>query len=317
MKNIEIRVSPYRSGRQMTRLTIDGVDVVSNESRLTAFVVRKNVYEWLYPYSRGFQKWQGILPEFVRELNDDTFDITYHGRERDYQFFRDGMAAQQESLTRRGMETDVSQRFVPLSTPTGMVNNVKNLLQDFIDTIVQRLDGDGYEELINLREKISAFPVALDDLHGLAEEFPGMLAERGAVLCGEGIRVIAVDGSKAIRDLQEDLAEPLKKAQDDEDPFVLICLLGEASEQNQRKCIQALEQMDIKLRSSAVCMVASDASQCADAFSDYLDEIYLPFMVSGVIDGMAQTAEQLKNRYEDAYIFQIYNDVRDLQDSLA
>ena len=317
MKKIEILVSPYRNGGQMTRLTIDGVDVVSNESRLTAFVVRKNVYEWLYPYSRGFQKWQGILPEFVRELNDDTFDITYHGRERDYQFFRDVVAAQQESLTRRGMETDVLQRFVRLSAPTGMVASVKNLLKDFIDTSVQRLDGEGYEGLKKLREKMSEFPIALYDLSGIADELPGMLAERGAVLSGKGIRMTVLDGAKTLRDLQDDLCEPLEKAQDDENPFVLICLQGEASEQNQKKSTLILDQLDIRLRSSAVCVVASDASQCADAFSDYLDEIYLPFLVSGVIEGMARAAEQLKNRHEDAYIFQIYNDVRDLQESMA
>jgi hypothetical protein len=75
--------------------------------------------------------------------------------------------------------------------------------------------------------------------------------------------------------------------------------------------------MDVRLRSCGACVTAADAAQCADAFGDYLNEVYLPSLVGGVIEGMAQAAEQLKNRYEDAYIFQIYNDVKDLQESMA
>lgn len=317
MKKIEIYVNPYRSSGQMTRFCIDGVDVVSNESRLTAFVVRKNMFEWLYPYSRGFQKWQGILPELVRELNDDTFDIEFHGRERDDQFLRDVLSVQQESLVRRGMETEVSHRFIPLDAATGIVDHVRSLLKDFIDTVVQRLDGDGFEVLKKLREKMSAYPVVLDDLTGMTDELHGMLAERGAVISGKGIRVILLDGAKTLRDLQDDLCESVEKAKEEENPFVLICLLGEASEQNQKKCMLILEQLDIRLRISAVCTAVSDAAQCGEAFSDYLNENYLPFIAGGVIEGMARVAEQLKNRYEDAYVFQIYDDVKELQESMA
>ncbi len=317
MKRIEIQVNPYHCGSQITRLTIDGIEVMSNVSRLTTFVVRKNMYEWLTPFSRGFQKWEGILPEFVRELNDDTFDITFIGRVRDYPFFRDAVASQQESLMRRGMQTNLSQRFVPLGAPAGMVNSVKDLLKDFIETVVQRLDGDCYEGLKALRDKMSVFPVALDDLSGMADELPGMLKERGAVLWDRGIRVIVLDGAKTARDLQEDLLEVLGKDHDEGNPFILICLIGDSAEQAQKKCMLMLEQINVRSRISAVCAIAADADQCASLFDNYLNELYLPFVASEVTVGMFRIAEQLKNRYEDAYIFQIYNDIRDLQESMT
>ncbi len=316
MKRIEITVSPFRREGQLTRLVIDGMNVESNENRLTAFVVRKNFYEWLYPYSRGFQKWQGILPELVRELNDDTFVITFHGRERDFQTLREVMAAQQESLARRGMETSAQVSHVLPESPRGMVKNIRAVLDDFIDTVVQRLDGDGYEGLKKLRDRMSVFPTALHDMAGMPEDLDVSLKERGAALNRRGISVVVLDASRLPRDLQDDLQSAMETERDAGDLFILLCLVGDGTDANRTKCSALMEQLDIPLRLCADCAIAADAEGILQAFDRYVSEVYLPSQAVGVVEEMAKAAGQLKSRYEDSYIFQICDQIWDLQESL-
>lgn len=74
MIKIQIFFNPYM---QSTRLFIDGQERLNCGSRLDEFIVGQPIDKWLAPYVFSYQKWNGLLPELMEELNDDDLYVEF------------------------------------------------------------------------------------------------------------------------------------------------------------------------------------------------------------------------------------------------
>ena len=74
MIKIQIFFNPYT---QSTRLIIDGQERLNSGLRLNEFIVGQPIAKWLTPYVFSYQKWDGLLPELMDELNDDELQLEF------------------------------------------------------------------------------------------------------------------------------------------------------------------------------------------------------------------------------------------------
>lgn len=74
MRNVEIYFNPYS---ESTRLIIDGEERIGGETRLEEFIVGQPLDKWLSPYVFSYQRWNGLLPELMEDLNDDDLNLTF------------------------------------------------------------------------------------------------------------------------------------------------------------------------------------------------------------------------------------------------
>ncbi len=74
MIKIQIFFNPYM---QSTRLFIDEQERLNCGSRLDEFIVGQPIDKWLAPYVFSYQKWNGLLPELMEELNDDDLYVEF------------------------------------------------------------------------------------------------------------------------------------------------------------------------------------------------------------------------------------------------
>ena len=74
MRKVEIYFNPYS---ESTRLIIDGEERTGGETRLEEFIVGQPLDKWLSPYVFSYQRWNGLLPELMEDLNDDDLNITF------------------------------------------------------------------------------------------------------------------------------------------------------------------------------------------------------------------------------------------------
>ena len=74
MRKVEIYFNPYS---ESTRLIIDDEERLGGETRLEEFIVGQPLDKWLSPYVFSYQKWNGLLPELMEDLNDDDLHLTF------------------------------------------------------------------------------------------------------------------------------------------------------------------------------------------------------------------------------------------------
>ena len=74
MRKVEIYFNPYS---ESTRLIIDDEERRGGETRLEEFIVGQPLDKWLSPYVFSYQKWNGLLPELMEDLNDDDLHLTF------------------------------------------------------------------------------------------------------------------------------------------------------------------------------------------------------------------------------------------------
>lgn len=74
MRDVEIYFNPYS---KRTRLFVDGRERLGGGTQLDAFVVGQPLDKWLSPYVFSYQRWNGLLPELMEDLNDDELNLTF------------------------------------------------------------------------------------------------------------------------------------------------------------------------------------------------------------------------------------------------
>lgn len=76
MRTVEIYFNPYA---ESTRFLVDGKERKKNDgNRVDEFIVGQSIKKWLTPYVYSYQKWSGLLPELMQELNDDQLKMTFY-----------------------------------------------------------------------------------------------------------------------------------------------------------------------------------------------------------------------------------------------
>lgn len=125
---VDLQYNPYS---QAASLRINGREFNRPGSRLHMFVVDKPIHAWLEPVTRGYQQWNGFLPELLMEINDDHVTVTFFGLEDYYLAFSRSMTEQMTTAERLGFDAAaVKYRFTEAYAPQKIVESILKIWQN-------------------------------------------------------------------------------------------------------------------------------------------------------------------------------------------
>ena len=104
MRKIEIFYNPYFKS---TRLFTDGEERSPKGRRVNEFIVGQPIENWLPPYVFSYQKWSGVLPELMDDLNDDELEIYFYSLPKFFQKFSEAIKNQTDAVIEKGYSTDL------------------------------------------------------------------------------------------------------------------------------------------------------------------------------------------------------------------
>lgn len=113
---IAIEVNPYLD---KTHWEIDGA-FFRGEGRLSDHVEGRPMSDWLPARRESYQRWDGFLPEIMKELNEDELEFRFIGIQEDYLTFQQTLRMQEESVERLGFAVEgyvvcFLEKFTPYS----------------------------------------------------------------------------------------------------------------------------------------------------------------------------------------------------------
>lgn len=104
MRKIQIYFNPYL---ESTRLIIDGKVRLNCGSRLDDFIVGQPLDKWLAPYGFSYQRWHGLLPELMEELNDDDLSLEFFSLPEYFSMLAEEFDKQTSLIEERGYSSDL------------------------------------------------------------------------------------------------------------------------------------------------------------------------------------------------------------------
>lgn len=104
MRKIEIFYNPYFKS---TRLVTDGEERSKEGRRVNEFIVGQPLENWLSPYVFSYQKWSGVLPELMDDLNDDELEIYFYSLPKFFPKFSEEIENQNDAVIEKGYSTDL------------------------------------------------------------------------------------------------------------------------------------------------------------------------------------------------------------------
>lgn len=103
MRNVKIYFNPYL---ERTRLIIDGEEKIGGQSRLEEFITNQPLDKWLAPYVFSYQKWDGLLPELMEDLNDDEVHIQFFTLPKYFPIMAEEFDKQTSLIEEKGYSSD-------------------------------------------------------------------------------------------------------------------------------------------------------------------------------------------------------------------
>ena len=97
MLTANLHYNPYL---QSAKIFISGK--LRTSGRLGTFISGQPMSEWLDAYSRGYRRWNGFLPEFITDLNEDELSLKFTGLTADCEKFRESLLRQNQQVQRLG-----------------------------------------------------------------------------------------------------------------------------------------------------------------------------------------------------------------------
>ena len=85
MTSVSLIYNPYSL---KSRILIAERELDAPENRIVEFMNRESFYDLLRPFRRRYVVWDGLLPELLEEINDPEAEITFIGREADFEAVR-------------------------------------------------------------------------------------------------------------------------------------------------------------------------------------------------------------------------------------
>lgn len=163
MREVKIFYVPYI---RRTRLIIDGEGRAGGTSRLEEFVIGRSLDNWLAPYVFSYQRWNGILPELMNDLNDDELEIYFfippeYFTQVKEEFARQSLMVEADGYSSKKYRLHCVERFLPQKVRTTLLRFVSERktfapdqysmnLFDYIEYALENSDGCSIEDLCKI-----------------------------------------------------------------------------------------------------------------------------------------------------------------------
>lgn len=101
MTTIRLVYDPFKKS---VRIYNDSGEITSTENRVWAFLNTNGFYGCLQPFRKKYVIWEGLLPELVREVNDEELQVVFEGRKSDYELVKKAFSQSGPVLEEAGYE---------------------------------------------------------------------------------------------------------------------------------------------------------------------------------------------------------------------
>ena len=128
MLSADLRYNPYF---QSAEIFIAGK--IRTSGRLGAFINGQPMSEWLDAYSKGYRRWDGLLPELITDLNEDELSLRFMGLAEDCNKFREALLRQKSLVQRLGYDPSAwTLENVPAFLPEKIIPVILMLVRSLI-----------------------------------------------------------------------------------------------------------------------------------------------------------------------------------------
>ena len=101
MTNIRLVYNPFTGH---TRIYNENQELTAKENRLCAFLGSDGFAGCLLPFRRRYTVWEGLLPELLRETNDEELHVIFEGRDEDFRKMEEAFAQTRPAAENAGYE---------------------------------------------------------------------------------------------------------------------------------------------------------------------------------------------------------------------
>lgn len=124
MTNIRLVYNPFTG---QTRIYNENQEITAKENRLCAFLCPGGFESCLLPFRRRYTVWEGLLPELLRETNDEELHVIFEGRDEDFRKMEEAFEQTRSAVENAGYENRWQLTHIPNFEAGNLVRQLREL----------------------------------------------------------------------------------------------------------------------------------------------------------------------------------------------
>lgn len=148
MTDIKIVYDPYA---KKTSVFYYEHEIVSEDNTIVSFLKTNGFDKCLSAFKQGkYVRWQGLLPEIIKDVNDDELSIIFEGKDENFKELEVAFHDSKDTINNMGYENNWNLSFVEnFSDIETVIENLKCIIEKFRDFCDTRKELDLLRDYIN------------------------------------------------------------------------------------------------------------------------------------------------------------------------
>lgn len=165
MTNVQIIYNPFEDE---TRVFYEEHEILSEDNKIVTFLKTNGFYECLHMFKKRYVIWQGLLPEIIKEVNDDELQIVFEGNDDDFKKLEAAFCESKDIVNNMGYENNWSLSHISNFTLECAVQSLTDIIEEFkstcetraelaqLDKCIEQLEFhvDTYSEFCTIRKSV-------------------------------------------------------------------------------------------------------------------------------------------------------------------
>lgn len=128
MTNVQIIYNPFED---KTRVIYEDHEILSEDNKIVTFLKTNGFHKCLYMFNKKYVMWQGLLPEIIKEVNDDELHIIFEGSDSDFEKLEAAFCEAKDIVNNMGYENNWSLSHISNFTAERAADDLKNIIESF------------------------------------------------------------------------------------------------------------------------------------------------------------------------------------------
>jgi len=163
MTNVQIIYNPFED---KTRVIYENHEILSDDNKIVTFLKTNGFHKCLYMFNKKYVMWQGLLPEIIKEVNDDELHIIFEGSDADFEKLEVAFCESKDIVNNIGYENNWNLSHISNFTVDRAADDLKDIIESFrefcetraelaqLNECISLLNADTYADVCKKVEKI-------------------------------------------------------------------------------------------------------------------------------------------------------------------